>query len=141
MADITPTTNRPASGGGVTDRFTRKLGPLPVWAWAALILVGYFAYNHFKNAPAANTTDPNAPANPADTGTYVPPFDSTTGATGGAYGMGPPGPAGPPGKPGKPGRPGRPGKGGRDADPSHKHKTAGSGSHGNPGANKVGKHP
>lgn len=62
------------------SQFTRKLGPLPVWAWAVVLLVGYYAYNHFKNsksaAPAGDTT-----AN----GSYVPGFDSSTGATGSAY--------------------------------------------------------
>lgn len=49
---------------------TKKAGPLPVWAWAALILVGFYVYSHrsgsniaaptSSTSPAVNTTGPSA---------------------------------------------------------------------------------
>lgn len=51
---------------------TRKLGPLPVWAWAAAILVAYYAFNRLK---ASNATAPSD-----GTGAYVPGFDSVNGS-------------------------------------------------------------
>jgi hypothetical protein len=49
------------SGGG--NVFTRKMGPLPLWAWlglATLVAVGYYMYS--KNTSASSTS------NPANTG-------------------------------------------------------------------------
>ncbi len=45
MADV------PAGGGeGFADGFTKKLGPLPVWAWAMLALGGILAYMYFTKS-------------------------------------------------------------------------------------------
>ena len=65
----------------VADRLTRKVGPLPVWGWAALILIAYVAYNHFKGSSKAS----GAPSTTDAQGTYVPPFDAASGGINGAY--------------------------------------------------------
>ena len=82
MADAPPTTNKPAAMSG--SQFTRKLGPLPVWAWAAVILGGYYLYNHFRNAKSTAAAPSSDPSNPG-TGTYVPGFDAASGAGGSSY--------------------------------------------------------
>ena len=64
----------------VTSRLTRKVGPLPTWGWAALILVAYLLYNHFKGG---NTKAANNAANPNDANP-VPGFDAA-GNMSGAY--------------------------------------------------------
>lgn len=70
-------------------RLTRKLGPLPVWAWAALVLGAYLAYTRFRPSTAldANTSSagetPVSPDPAAST-------DSGSGAQLPASGMGNP---------------------------------------------------
>lgn len=41
---------------GLGQRLTAKAGPLPVWAWAAVILGAYLLYTHLHPATAATTT-------------------------------------------------------------------------------------
>lgn len=41
-------------------RLTRKLGPLPIWAWAAVILVAYLLYSRIAGARATPTPDTTA---------------------------------------------------------------------------------
>lgn len=53
------------SGGGGGSFFTKKLGPLPVWGWAAVLLVGYYLYTRShggsgSSAGSAATTIPTA---------------------------------------------------------------------------------
>lgn len=69
---------------------TRKLGLLPVWAWAAIVaVVGYFLYRHFSSSSMASTntaasaTSPSpAPATTGDTSTATtgtsPTLDTTS---------------------------------------------------------------
>lgn len=61
------------TGGGADNFFTRKLGPLPVWAWAAIGAGGaYLWWRHKQNTAGASTT---SAASTADTGTdYGPSF-------------------------------------------------------------------
>ena len=63
-----------AAKRSLETRLTTKLGPLPVWAWAAVILGLYYAYTKLgKSSPAAapvsapTTTDPNQTPVSADT--------------------------------------------------------------------------
>lgn len=35
------------------EALTRKVGGLPVWAWAGILVVGYIAYRHYAAAKAA----------------------------------------------------------------------------------------
>lgn len=66
-----------AAGGSIQDRLTRKLGPLPVWAWAAIVVGAAIAYSHFHAKTAAASTGPAdtgqgaMAANPIDTGAGV----------------------------------------------------------------------
>lgn len=77
--------------GGVKGSLTRKVGPLPAWAWAAVLLVGYFLYTRMKgsgNTPAAaqsGTAQTGADMNPVPVGTDQ--TDSGLGA--GSFGQGP----------------------------------------------------
>jgi hypothetical protein len=41
------------------ERLTAKAGPLPVWAWAALLLGAFLAYQHFHSS-ASSTTNAGA---------------------------------------------------------------------------------
>lgn len=73
--------NAPA-GASFTDRLTHKVGPLPVWAWAAVILVvGYLIYRRSGGGAQAQTT-----AAPVSSGTS----GSDTGAVSGGGGSGTP---------------------------------------------------
>lgn len=74
--------NPPSTGGSFADRLTRKVGPLPVWAWAAVILtVGYLIYRRSGGGAAAQTT--TAPLSTSTSGT-------DTGAVSGGGGSGTP---------------------------------------------------
>lgn len=50
---------------GLVNRLTAKVGPLPVWAWAAAILAAYFLYSRMR-PPAATTTGDTASASTPD---------------------------------------------------------------------------
>lgn len=69
------------------NQLTRKVGPLPVYAWALLLIAAYLAYNHFKNAGATNSASTAADTtnSASGTGTYVPGFDAASGGINGAY--------------------------------------------------------
>lgn len=42
-------------------RLTRKVGPLPVWAWAAIILGAYFLYTRLHSSSATSSSTPATP--------------------------------------------------------------------------------
>lgn len=49
------------------QRLNGKVGPLPAWAWAAIILGAYLAYTHFAGGgAAAATTSTSTDATPSD---------------------------------------------------------------------------
>ena len=48
---------------------TRKLGPLPVWAWAAILIVLFIAYKVYKNNKAATAAQAAATQNQPNLGT------------------------------------------------------------------------
>lgn len=67
----------PSGGGGIAARFTRKVGPLPVWGWAALILGAYLLYARLHPADTA-AAEPVQQAGPAsDEGAQVPASGTT----------------------------------------------------------------
>lgn len=71
MAPPAPKPPAPGGGGGLVGRFTRKVGPLPVWAWAAAILGLILLYMRFGGAsgpPAAEEVAPPGPVDGADGG-------------------------------------------------------------------------
>lgn len=63
------------------EALAKKVGPLPVWGWAALILVGYFLYNKLHSSPSTTGANANGTAQ-TDNGssTYVPGFDAASGS-------------------------------------------------------------
>lgn len=79
-----------ASGGG--NAFTRKLGPLPVWAWMGIGLGAALAYSSWRKNKAtstsqASTVNPTGTATGVQTASQTPPFiiqNYTTGNGGGA---------------------------------------------------------
>ncbi len=94
--------------GKFTARFTQQLGPLPVWAWAAIALLAILGYMYVKHVglfgsgsstPATGSgtspTAPNANGLSSLLGTVGlmpdPAADASTGLAGGG-GTGPPGP-------------------------------------------------
>lgn len=84
--------------------FTRKLGPLPVWAWMALSLAGAVIWSTWrKNKQGTTTTPTGATGAGAQQNTQTPPFIIQN-----YSGAGPQGPAGAPGQPGVPATPGQP---------------------------------
>lgn len=54
------TPQQPTSSGG--NAFTRKAGPLPLWGWAAIILVLVALYAYYKKSKSASTTSSAAEA-------------------------------------------------------------------------------
>jgi len=50
---------------GLQRRLTAKVGPLPVWGWAAAILAAYFLYSRMR-PPAATTSNDVASASTPD---------------------------------------------------------------------------
>lgn len=74
----------PAARPGALGAITRKAGPLPVWAWAAVVLVGYLAYKHLKGSSATSAQAPDTTQ--TDQNTYVPGFDAAGAGGGGGIG-------------------------------------------------------
>lgn len=75
MAEAPP---HPARSGGPLGVITSKAGPLPVWAWAALVVVAYFLYRrlHGGSSSTGSSSTGSTGAAPTDQTTYVPPFDA-----------------------------------------------------------------
>ena len=94
----------PSRGSGAGGLFTQKIGPLPMWAWVAVIGGGLIAWRLYASHKAAATTaQTDTSSVPAD---QVPQFVNqtyvqTTAPT--SQSPGPAGPAGPPGLQGIPG--------------------------------------
>lgn len=52
----------------IAARLSRKVGPLPVWAWAAVILGAYFLYTRLHGGSSSSSAASNStPATPTDT--------------------------------------------------------------------------
>src|ERR1700681_1264559 len=72
------------AGKGIGSKLTKKGGPVPVWGWGVVALVGaYFVYKYIsgKNASSAATTAATAPT----TGTTGLTSADTSGGGGGGY--------------------------------------------------------
>ena len=107
----------PSGGRSKFGLFTEKIGPLPMWAWVAIIaaaLIGWRVYSGRKNSASASDTT-SADGTNADqvpqfvNQTYVTPTAPVQGTPGPPGPQGPAGTAGAPGPAGTPGKPGRPG--------------------------------
>jgi hypothetical protein len=53
-----------AAGGSKGAAFTRKVGPLPVYAWAALAIGGYLVLRKFSSSASAASTPATQPVQP-----------------------------------------------------------------------------
>lgn len=65
------TAPKPKAAAGLKGRLTAKVGPLPVWAWAAVILGAFLAYQHFHGSgsgAAASTAGGSSGGTPSDAG-------------------------------------------------------------------------
>ena len=55
------------------NKLTRKVGPLPVYAWALLAVAGYLAWRHFSGSSSSASSNPSTAAmdgsNPLTAGT------------------------------------------------------------------------
>lgn len=74
--------------------FTRKIGPMPMWAWVAIIgaaIIGFAYYKNKNSAASSSTTGAMTDAS------QVPQFVNQTYTQPGPPVAGPPGPAGPAG--------------------------------------------
>lgn len=71
--------------GGALGAVTRKVGPLPLWAWVGVVVLGYVAYRHFRGG--GSTGGGNTAGTPATTDqAYVPGFDAAGASGGGGIG-------------------------------------------------------
>lgn len=74
----------PSAASGVSASLTRKLGPLPVWAWLILgAVVGWYVYEHYFKGSSSSTA--------ATTANPVTPFDAAPPAGGIGTATTPPG--------------------------------------------------
>lgn len=70
--------------GGFAARMTRKVGPLPVWAWAALILAaGYLIYRRRGTSSSSASQTTAVPVTPDVTGSNTGALGSSGSDTGG----------------------------------------------------------
>ena len=111
-----PATEAPAApaapAGKRENVLTRKIGPLPTWAWIAILSAIVIGYAYWRNKQSAASSTP--------TGTdasQVPQFVNQVYTNPVPPVAGPPGPPGPPGQPGIPGEPGPIGVPGKPAPP------------------------
>lgn len=98
MSQMAP--EAPAPSGKKENVFTRKIGPLPMWAWVAIISAVIIGYAYYKNKNAASTAATTAGTTDAS---QVPQFVNQTYTSPVPPVAGPPGPAGPQGPQGPPG--------------------------------------
>ena len=62
----------PAGRSGPLAMITRKVGPLPLWAYAAVLVLAYYLYR--RSHPASSSPSGGTPATTDQA--YVPPFDA-----------------------------------------------------------------
>lgn len=76
----------PVATKGKGSGLTRKVGPLPLWAWAAVaVVVGYVVYKHFQGASASSAQTAADTSAPQDsTSSPTSPADSGSGSGGGS---------------------------------------------------------
>lgn len=62
---------KPKRSPGLAARMTRKVGPLPVWAWAGLILAAYYLWSRRRGAssPASSSSAGSSDAAASDAAT------------------------------------------------------------------------
>lgn len=75
MAADPPSTKKRSLGA----RLTGKVGPLPVWAWAAVILGAYLLYSHFHPSTAAASSTTDSTSDTSSTDSNATPVGSSSG--------------------------------------------------------------
>ena len=103
MSETAPEPQPRSSGGGkITQTFTTRIGPLPMWVWLAIVAAILIAWRVYSSRASAQQQDTST----TDTGTpsdQVPQFVNQTYTTATPPTVNittPPGPPGPPGVPG-----------------------------------------
>lgn len=89
MAERAPSAGRRSASrqGGAVAAISRKVGPLPLYAWVALAVAGYLVYRHFHGGSSSALGDTAANVD-TGSGTFVPASDQSTGsADSGSAGM------------------------------------------------------
>ena len=61
---------------------TRKLGPLPAWGWALLVIGAIYFYRKYTASKTATTATPTTTPLPSDAGTILQPGESVVGPDG-----------------------------------------------------------
>lgn len=75
----------PSGGKSPLKMITQKVGPLPVWAYAAVLVLAYFLYR--RSHPSGSSTGGTPSGGPATTDqAYVPGFDAAGAGGGGGIG-------------------------------------------------------
>jgi len=80
---------------GIKETFTKKVGPLPVWAWAALVVAAILAYMYFTKTGLFGAATPAAGTSTGASNGGYNPATATDTSGGGGGGLGDLGPAGP----------------------------------------------
>jgi hypothetical protein len=63
------------------DLLTRKFGPLPAWAWGALIAGGVYFYRKYESGKTSTTTSTASTTATTPTNDTGVPFDSSPGSS------------------------------------------------------------
>jgi hypothetical protein len=74
-ADAQP---QPSSSGGTANIFTRKFGPLPMWAWMAIVLALALVYSIWKKNKSASSTNTQAASASSESADQIPQFVNQT---------------------------------------------------------------
>jgi hypothetical protein len=99
-AEAPPARPSPASGGGSKfGLFTEKIGPLPMWAWVAIIAVVLIGWRVWKSRQAGSASTASSASSDTTAADTVPQFVNQTYVSATPPVQGTPGPAGPPGAP------------------------------------------
>lgn len=69
-----------AKGGPSLGPLGQRLGPLPIWGWAAVVVVGVLVFRQTRRPPRAEEGGGEAPAGPFLQGAYPPPARAPFGA-------------------------------------------------------------
>lgn len=77
MAPESPPAAAPARGGG-GNVLTRKIGPLPTWAWVAIVSVILIAFAYWRNSQSGGSTAASSTAADGTDASQVPQFVNQT---------------------------------------------------------------
>jgi hypothetical protein len=77
-----PPPSRRPGGGDLGAKLSRKLGPLPLYAWIVVVVAAYFLWRHFHHPSSGALGDTAANTAGLGASTYVPTGDQSGGGTG-----------------------------------------------------------